>query len=155
MLTRDMTRDLPKHPGVILQDMDIIVETFRYLDTLAIKEGAASPGAPTLKFLRIRSRTLGMGPTPSVVVRYRLPHGVIQMSGGAGNLMRLSYTPHDLVVDDPVLPDWREKEWTISDLTDGVHVACEAAFSAFYLGLDGGWRSPTGADLPWLSSEAA
>ena len=155
MHARNATADLPEHPGVILQDMDIIAETFRYLDTLAIQEGVPSPRLPKLEFLRVRSRTLGVGPTLSVVVFYDLPLGFIQMSGGSKSPMRLIYTPRDVVVDEPGFHDWREKEWTISDFTNGVHVACEAAFSAFYLGLDGSWRTPSVADLPWLSREAA
>jgi hypothetical protein len=155
MHARNATADLPEHPGVILQDMDIIAETFRYLDTLAIQEGVPSPRLPKLEFLRMRSRTAGMGPTLCAVAFYNLPHGFIRMSYGSVDYMRLTYTPRDLVVTDPYHRDWREKEWTISDFTFGVHTACEAAFSAFYLGLDGSWRLPTGDDLPWLSREAA
>jgi hypothetical protein len=155
MHARDATADLPERPGVILRDMEILTEVFRYLDMLAIKEGVPPPRLPKLEFLRVRAREIGVAPTASLVVFYELPLGYIQMSGGSRNLIRLIYTPRDLVVDEPSFPDWREKQWTISDFTDGVHVACEAAFSAFYLGLDGDWRTPTDDDLPWLSSEAA
>ena len=155
MTHRRTVYELPDHPSVILQDMDIIVETFRYLDTLAIKERVASPGAPKLEFLRMRSRTLGMGPTLCAVAYYRMPRGVIRMSYGSRHAMRLTYTPNDLLDTDFHLRDWREKEWTVSEFTDGVYVACKAAFSAFYLGLEDRWREPTGADLPRPYREAA
>ena len=69
--------------------------------------------------------------------------------------MHLTYTPDDLLSLTLHLRDWQEKNWIISDFQDGVQSACKAAFSAFYLGLDGRWRQPTEADLPWLTEEAA